>query len=84
MRNSCPGNLEFVRPAEDARYATHVLGANRSERNGLAKLTEEKVRRISEVMPYAGLTEGQVAERLGVDPATVSLACPRKTWKHVD
>jgi hypothetical protein len=83
MRSSCPGSLEFVRPAEDAWYATYVLGANRSERNGLAKPGEEKVRHIVQLMPDAGLTERRVAERFGVDPATVSLVCRRKTWQHV-
>jgi hypothetical protein len=82
--NNRPGNLELVTAAENMRHAVDVLGVNQGERGSKAKLTVEQVKRIRWLMAEAIWTERQVAERFGVDPATVSLLYRRKTWKHVN
>lgn len=55
----------------------------RGERNGCAKLTDDKVRWIRTAYVPRTFGLSMIAEILGVDRSAVWLALKRKTWKHV-
>lgn len=52
------------------------------ERDGMAKLTEEGVRRIRSG-EFRGMTQEAIGKILGVSDAAVSLVMLGKTWRHV-
>lgn len=57
-------------------------GNTSGENNGLAKLTEEKVRYIRAMRGKRNYSE--LAREFGVSHIAVRLASLRKTWRHVD
>lgn len=54
----------------------------RGKRNGLAKLSDEKIREIRSAV-MAGTKQKIVAERYGVDQSNISCIVRGKTWKHI-
>ena len=56
---------------------------NRGSRNGHAKLTEELVVRIRE-MVAAGAEQKSIAESLGVTDGLISMVVSGKRWSHVN
>ena len=60
---------------------THGTTAN-GERNGQAHLTESSVL-WARSAALGGVTQREIAERLGVDQRTISRAIRRETWAHV-
>jgi hypothetical protein len=75
-------NLEYATAKENTAHAIRVLGCFLGERNGSAKLTEQKVRRARELCRN-GRTQTAVATVFGVYKATISKAVRRSTWSHV-
>lgn len=55
----------------------------RGERNGSAKLTEDKVREIRRRCA-CGVSIRTLAKEYGVSPSVISNVFTRKTWGHVD
>lgn len=53
------------------------------ERNGIAKLNEETVRRIRERYAAGGVSQQQLADEAGVTRAAISAVLTRKNWGHV-
>lgn len=80
--NNAPGNLEVVTHQQNVRHAIDVLGVNRGERCGQAKLTEQAVREIR-AMREAGATYAAIGERFGVSGNQASRVVRRLDWAHV-
>ncbi len=55
----------------------------RGETHGLAKLTEESVRKIRKMYKSGSLTKREIARIFGVDPNAIQSVLNGKTWKHV-
>jgi hypothetical protein len=72
----------MVTKSQNGLHATRVLGVNRGEKHGAAKLTEAIVREIRRLYA-AGVTQRELAERHGVDRSCISLIVRRETWKHI-
>ncbi len=53
------------------------------ERNGVARLTDEKVRQLRAIRARDGLTMEELGKLFGVHPATACSAINGKTWSHV-
>ncbi len=83
--NNRPGNLEYVTCKENIRHCwvngRHTTEHAKGEANNLAKLTEEKVRKIRAMHPVKSL--GQLAAEYGVTKQAIWHVVHRKTWKHV-
>jgi hypothetical protein len=57
------------------------VSVNQGETQWLAKLTDEKVRKIRQLK--GEYTYSQLAKIFNVSPSTIGLIIQRKTWKHV-
>lgn len=53
------------------------------EKNGYAKLTEDKVRQIRQIKQSSGLSNKRIGEMFGVSSSRVSDICSGRSWKHV-
>lgn len=56
--------------------------APRGSQHGMARMTEDKVRTIRELVTQ-GFMQAEVARQVGVSAAVVSSVVLRKTWKHI-
>lgn len=61
--------------------AIHLAAASRGEAHYLAKLSEDKVRKIRELLKTR--TQQSVADEFGVTRGAIERVHLRKTWKHV-
>ena len=77
-----PDHLFLGTPADNVADMMAKNRVQRGERNGLAKLTEQKVGRMRELR-HDGVGVREIARRFGVCCATVSFAVRRLNWKHV-
>ena len=91
-----PDHLEFVTQKENVNRGD-VMGNtwnkghtwnrgntwSRGEKHGMAKLTEEQVRIIRELVEIDGFTQTEIAKWFGIKPHTVSRVVNRKRWSHV-
>ena len=88
MWNNAPDNLELTDRSTHSRHHMHSgFRPNseqqaRGERNGKAKLTEAKIRKIRRLV-RSGKTHRVVGEIMGVHKSTVSKVVARKIWAHV-
>jgi hypothetical protein len=57
-------------------------GDNTGQRNGMAALTDDKVRQIRS-LKAAGIKQIEIAKQFGVSPMTISRAVTGKAWTHV-
>ena len=81
--NNYIGNLEYVTHSENMKHAyangvPHVRGS----KHGMAKLTEEKVRKIR-TLAAPGMMLKDIAPQFGVNPSMISRIVNRVWWKHV-
>jgi IS30 family transposase len=63
------------------RQATGDAVAQRGEKHGMSKLTEDQVRAIRDLVPTLSVRE--IARQYGVSPSTVSSIHLRKSWSHL-
>lgn len=80
--NNAPVNLEVVTQRQNIRHAIDVLGVNRGERCGGAKLTESDVREIR-AMREAGATYASIGEKFGISGNQAGRVARRLDWRHV-
>lgn len=90
--HNCPGgdNPACVNPAhlwlgtyEDNNRDRAAKGRGAvGERAGSAKLTEQSVREIRELVP-AGLPQAEAAKRYGISEGYVSSIIHRRKWQHI-
>lgn len=59
-----------------------VFNAPKGEENGVSVLTEQKVLEIRQLRKE-GLTQGTIAEKMGVNQSQISRILSGKTWSHV-
>ena len=81
--NNHPDNLELVTQSQNGLHATRVLGLNRGERHGAAKLTRDDVKTIRWLCRGAHMSRREIADLYGVDQSNITLIAQGKTWKHV-
>lgn len=83
--NNLPGNLRWVTPKENAadkvRHGRQPRMAG--ERSGMAKLTDDEVRRIRAAIA-SGLSQREIGKRFGVSHTTVYSIGKGEVWSHVD
>lgn len=82
-KNNHPDNLEVVTPAENMRHAVQVLGVNRGEKCGAAKLTCNQVRAIRQRYAKGDITQREIAQQYGVHHTLISHIVLLKIWRHV-
>ena len=77
--NNCVENLEWCTHKYNNTYGSK-LKASLGENNGMARLTEEKVRKIIE-MKNKGLTLREVGEVFGISGTHVCAICKGRRWE---
>lgn len=81
--------MEVVTRSENTAHGFRALGRKApnypspGERNGSAKLTEDKVREIRRLYAANAGDQYQLAEQFGVSQAAIGFIVRKKTWKHV-
>ena len=76
-------NLEWATSRENVRHAMNILGhCHHGEAAGMAKLTEEKVRRIRS-LHQQGYSYSQIARAISISRITVRDIVKRRTWTHI-
>jgi hypothetical protein len=80
--NNIAGNLEWVTHRDNMNHSIRILGNTRGERHGNAKLTDDGVVRIRELL-LGGHTQQSVAVMSGVSRGTISDIATRGAWAHV-
>lgn len=76
-------NLEYVTPSENMKHAHRTgLQSNKGERHSRAKLTDDKVREIRQLIAV-GFKQKEVAKMLDIHQSAVSRANSGKRWGHV-
>ena len=75
-----PGHLELLTHAENMAEAAK-RGAWAGERNGRAKLTDEKVKRVG--LLIKGVPVERIAKMLKVSKRTIYCILSGETWTHV-
>ena len=77
-----PDHLFLGSPKENQADSYRKNRGALGEASGVSKLTDDAVREIRELRGYGALLS-DLAERFGVDQATISYAARGKTWAHV-
>ena len=76
-------NLEWCTDKENKKHSainkTNAFG----DRNGRAKLNNEKVEKIRKLLIEKNHSHSEIAKLFGVNPTIISDIKLRKTWKHV-
>lgn len=81
-RNNTVTNLEWLTLQENIDHKVHVLKTQlRGEGIGISKLTEEKVRKIREMLPL--YSQQFIADTYGVSQPAIGAIKRNKTWAHV-
>lgn len=78
-------NLEWLTPKENSEHAwrTGLAKANKGEKHGRAKLTEDKVRKIRKMHATHKYTMKHLGEQFGVSSSVISGAVRRITWSYL-
>ena len=81
-KNNLPQNLCWGTAKENCEDKRRHGNMNYGERNGLAKLSPEKVKEMRSL--YAkGLTHQKISDLFGITRANVGYIIRRDTWKHI-
>lgn len=76
-------NIEYATPSENMKHAFRLgLQSNRGESHSQAKLTDEKVREIRQLIAV-GFKQKEVAAMMNIHQTAVSRANSGKRWGHV-
>jgi predicted XRE-type DNA-binding protein len=76
-------NLEYVSQSENMKHAFATgLQSNQGERHSRAKLTEDKVMTIREMLEL-GFKQAEIAELMGVSQSAISHVKRGVRWSHV-
>lgn len=78
-----PCNLKWKTSTENHADKIRHGTAQRGERHGLARLTDDAVRDIRASYAAGGVTLLELGERYGVSKSTVFGIVDRQTWTHV-
>lgn len=83
--NNNKSNLEWATRSENMRHAvdTKLLINKRGEEVHTAKLTEEGVLKIREMLKSGVLSDKEIASMFGIKTNTLYYIRKRLTWKHV-
>lgn len=77
-------NLAWVSHRENMRHALRTgLNWARGERHPHAKLTEAQVRELRAAYARGGVTQKELAHRVGVSPGYMNLILRGKRWRHL-
>lgn len=79
-----PQNLTWKAPAENEADKVLHGTSNRGERQGLSKLTTDRVREIRQLYRAGGIKQKELAERYGVAQPQISAIVNRKQWAWLD
>ncbi len=74
-------NLEYVTPRQNMQHGADVLGHGHGERNGMARLTTEKVRQIMAMRGHG--SHRQIAALFGCSAQVVQTILAGKSWTHI-
>lgn len=80
-RNNALSNLEWTTRLGNALHATRILGRNRGENAGRARLTDADVRRIRSLI--GKMTNTAIAAEYGITKTHVAYIRDRKSWSHL-
>ena len=84
IRNNKPDNIEWVTSKGNKAHAwKNGFYTHKGTNHYLAKLTDEKVREIRNLIKDGGCTQRYIAKTYGVSNMTISLIGSGKIWKHV-
>lgn len=86
--NNRPDNLEYVTKRENCRHRFHVLGKRnlpilRGSAQPTSKLTDSDVLEIYRLATESALPQTEIAQRFGINQASVSLIKSKKRWQHL-
>lgn len=82
--NNHVNNLEWVTRAENNYHKENILGLhNRGERQGLAKLTNDKIVKIIRLYKTGKFTQKELGAIFNISRGHVSDIILRKVWKHI-
>lgn len=70
-------NIQIITQSENSRK--DALG----EKTHLAKLTNEKVKKIRELYKKGIMSQKELADKFNTDQANIHYIVRRKTWKHI-
>ncbi len=79
-------NLEWVTPKENTRHAIKSLGivkGVKGEANGKAKLCDNDIIEIRELLRGRMFTQQQIADKFGVSQHAIWSIKERKVWSHI-
>lgn len=74
-------NLEWISRSGNRQHAVDVLGLGRGERHGCARLTEDDVRQIRNMI-REGMSNKKIASQFGVHPKHVWSIKVAKSWRY--
>jgi len=83
-------NLEVVTKSENTAHGYRVLGRKApnypsfGEKNGSAKLTEERVRKIRQLYATGKYRQKDIAIMFGVTQRLICIITRREIWSHVE
>lgn len=77
-----PDHLFLGTPADNSADRNQKGRQAKGEKNGLAKLTEVKVKQMRE-LKQSGMKIIELSHLFGVGKTAVAHACSGKTWKHI-
>lgn len=83
-QNNRAENLEWVTSKENTQWCVQAGRNARGERNGIAKLTDDKVRAIFRIKREQGLSNIAISKLFHVVPQTIDRVINREIWKHVN
>lgn len=91
IRHSCdnprcvyPGHLLLGTHADNVADKVERGRHQYGSRHHAAKLSEEDVRWIRQLLEAGDVTQKQIADSFGVDCSVISRIANREVWKHVD
>lgn len=76
-------NLEWVTSRENKQHAIRVLGAYNGELNGGAKLNENQVIIIKEMLRESDMFQREIGEIFGVSRSQIAKIKLNLNWKHI-
>lgn len=79
--DNCVSNLELCTRSENMKHAAEVLGRNRGEQSGMAKLTVGQVRQIKSMIGTVRVRE--IARLFNIKICTVSNIAAGRRWFYV-
>lgn len=81
-KNNCLDNLEWCTSSENQKHAyrTGLQQSRRGKKSNFSKLSEEDVKRVFELRKQ-GLTQKEIAEKVGCTRSNISYILNKKTWQ---